>query len=168
MKILEKITPCLWFDHQAEEAANFYVSVFPNSKIQTISRFTGTGQEIHGRTEGSVMTVAFELDGQPFTALNGGPFFKFNEAVSLQIGCDTQDEIDRYWQLLGEGGDPAAQQCGWLKDRYGLSWQIVPRVLIAMITDSDRAKAMNATQAMLQMKKFDIGALERAFEKSDE
>ncbi len=168
MKVLEKITPCLWFDHQAEEAANFYISVFPNSKIQTISRFTGAGQEIHGRPDGSVMTVAFELDGQPFTALNGGPFFKFNEAISLQIGCDTQEEIDRYWQLLGEGGDPAAQQCGWLKDRHGLSWQIVPRVLIAMVTDPNREKAMRATNAMLQMKKFDIGALERAFEKSDE
>jgi predicted 3-demethylubiquinone-9 3-methyltransferase (glyoxalase superfamily) len=164
MRVLEKITPCLWFDNQAEEAANFYVAVFPNSKIHTISRFTGAGQEIHGRPEGSVMTVAFELDGQPFTALNGGPFFKFNEAVSLQVGCDTQVEIDRYWQLLGEGGDPAAQQCGWLKDRFGLSWQIVPRVLIAMVTDPDRTKAMRATNAMLQMKKFDIAALERAFQ----
>jgi predicted 3-demethylubiquinone-9 3-methyltransferase (glyoxalase superfamily) len=164
VKILEKITPCLWFDHQAEEAANFYISVFPNSKIQTISRFTGVGQEIHGRPEGSVMTVTFELDGQPFTALNGGPFFKFNEAISLQIGCDTQEEVDRYWRMLGEGGDPAAQQCGWLKDRFGLSWQIVPRVLTAMITDPDHAKAMRATNAMLQMKKFDIEALERAFQ----
>jgi predicted 3-demethylubiquinone-9 3-methyltransferase (glyoxalase superfamily) len=167
MKHLEKITPCLWFDDQAETAANFYVSVFPNSKIQAISRFSGAGQEIHGRPEGSVMTVAFELDGQPFTALNGGPFFKFNEALSLQVGCDTQEEIDRYWRLLGEGGDPAAQQCGWLKDRYGLSWQIVPRVLIAMITDPDRAKAMRATNAMLQMKKFDLSSLKLAFERSN-
>jgi predicted 3-demethylubiquinone-9 3-methyltransferase (glyoxalase superfamily) len=163
MRVLEKITPCLWFDHQAEEAANFYVSVFPSSKIQTISRFTGAGQEIHGQPEGSVMTVAFELDGQPFTALNGGPFFKFNEAVSLQVGCDTQTEIDHFWALLGDGGDPTAQQCGWLKDRYGLSWQIVPRVLIAMVSDPDRTKAMRVTNAMLQMKKFDIAALEHAY-----
>lgn len=164
MKILTTITPCLWFDHQAEEAAIFYVSVFPNSSIQTISRFTGAGQAIHGRPDGSVMTVAFELDARPFTALNGGPLFKFNEAVSLQVGCDTQAEIDRYWDVLAEGGDPAAQQCGWLKDRYGLSWQIVPRVLIAMITDPDRDKAMRVTNAMLQMKKFDIAALEDAFQ----
>jgi predicted 3-demethylubiquinone-9 3-methyltransferase (glyoxalase superfamily) len=163
MKVLAKITPCLWFDDRAEEAANFYISVFPNSKIQTISRFTGAGQEIHGRPDGSVMTVAFELDGQPFTALNGGPFFKFNEAVSLQIGCDTQEQVDRYWCLLGEGGDRAAQQCGWLKDRYGLSWQIVPRVLIAMIADPNHEKAKRVTSAMLQMKKLDIAALERAF-----
>jgi predicted 3-demethylubiquinone-9 3-methyltransferase (glyoxalase superfamily) len=167
MTHLEKITPCLWFDDQAEEAANFYVSVFPNSTIQAISKFSGAGQEIHGCPEDSVMTVAFELDGQPFTALNGGPFFKFNEALSLQVGCDTQEEIDRYWRLLGEGGDPAAQQCGWLKDRHGLSWQIVPRILIEMITDPDRAKAMRATNAMLQMKKFDLSSLKLAFERSN-
>jgi predicted 3-demethylubiquinone-9 3-methyltransferase (glyoxalase superfamily) len=164
MAHLEKITPCLWFSSDAEAAANFYVSVFPNSKITQVTHFVDAGQEIHDRPEGSVMTVAFELDGQPFTAFNGGPFFKFNEAVLLQVGCDTQEEIDRYWRLLGEGGDPAAQQCGWLKDRYGLSWQIVPRMLIAMIADPDRAKAMRATNAMLQMKKFDIAALQKSFQ----
>src|SRR5690554_1668467 len=120
------IAPCLWFDSQAEEAARFYCSVFPDSKITTITYYPQVGQEVHGRSEGSVLTVEFELNGNPFTALNGGPVFKFNEAVSLQVYCDTQEEIDYYWEKLGEGGDPKAQQCGWLKDRYGLSWQVVP------------------------------------------
>jgi predicted 3-demethylubiquinone-9 3-methyltransferase (glyoxalase superfamily) len=164
MQLLDKITPCLWFDTQAEEAAKFYTSVFANSRITNITRFVGAGQEIHGRPEGSVMTVSFELDGQPFTALNGGPFFKFNEAVSLQVGCDTQEQVDQLWQQLGEGGDPAAQQCGWVKDRYGLSWQVIPRVLLQMLADSDPTRAARVTQAMLQMKKLDIAQLTRAYQ----
>ena len=126
MRVAQRIVPCLWFDHQAEEAAKFYVSVFKNSKITTVSRYSAAGQEIHGRPPGSVMVVAFELDGQTFTALNGGPDFKFNEAISLQVYCETQQEIDYYWEKLSKGGDPKAQQCGWLKDKYGLSWQVVP------------------------------------------
>jgi predicted 3-demethylubiquinone-9 3-methyltransferase (glyoxalase superfamily) len=161
--IQQRITPCLWFDSQAEEAAKFYTGIFKNSKIGTISRYTESGQEIHGQKPGSVLTVAFELDGAPFTALNGGPVFKFNEAVSLQIYCDTQDEVDHYWNKLSAGGDPNAQQCGWLKDKYGLSWQVVPRVMMEMLTDPDRKKADKAMAAMLEMKKLDIAALERVF-----
>ena len=165
MPLIEKITPCLWFDHQAEAAALLYTSTFPNSRIVSIARFAGAGQGIHGMPEGSVMTVAFELDGQPFTALNGGSMFKFNEAISLQVGCDSQAQLDQIWQQLAEGGDPAAQQCGWLKDRFGLSWQIVPRVLLSMLTDSTTARAARVTQAMLHMKKFDIAGLTQAFER---
>src|SRR5262245_21480115 len=128
MKV-KKIAPCLWFDDQAEEAANFYTSIFKNSKIINISRYGKEGFEIHGRPAGSVMTVAFELDGQKFTALNGGPVFKFNEAVSFQVSCQSQEEVDYFWGKLSEGGDKNAQQCGWLKDKYGVSWQIVPTVL---------------------------------------
>src|SRR5262245_24554029 len=126
---MQKITPCLWFDSSAEEAARFYTSIFKNSKIGKIARYGEAGREIHGRPAGSVMTVEFEIDGQTFTALNGGPIFKFNEAISFQVMCETQDEIDSYWEKLSQGGDNAAQQCGWLKDKYGLSWQIVPTVL---------------------------------------
>ena len=125
MPITHRIAPCLWFDDQAEEAANFYVSIFKNSRIVSVSRYTDVGQETHRRPPGSVMTVAFELDGQPFTALNGGPVFRFNEAISLQVNCETQKDVDFYWDALSKEGDPGAQQCGWLKDRYGLSWQIV-------------------------------------------
>src|ERR1700712_5348214 len=144
MPRLQRIPPCLWFDSQAEEAANFYVGTFPNSKIVHIERYGEAGTEIHGRAPGSVMTVAFELDGQSFTALNGGPLFKFNEAISLQIDCESQDEVDFYWTKLSERGDPAAQQCGWLKDKYGLSWQIVPRALIEMISHPDKQKSQRA------------------------
>jgi predicted 3-demethylubiquinone-9 3-methyltransferase (glyoxalase superfamily) len=163
MHVTQRIAPCLWFDHQAEEAAAFYVSVFKNSKINSVSRYSKAGQEIHRRPVGSVMTVAFELDGQAFTALNGGPVFKFNEAVSLQVSCDTQQEVDYYWEKLLKGGDPKAQQCGWLKDKYGLSWQIVPRVLPEMLKDHESAKAQRVMEAMLRMKKIDIAELERAF-----
>ena len=159
MQFKQKIVPCLWFDHQAEEAANFYVGIFKNSRVTNISRYA---QDIHGKPKGSVLTVSFELDGQSFTALNGGPVFKFNEAVSLQIYCDNQQEVDHYWEKLSAGGDERAQQCGWLKDRYGLSWQVVPKLLIELITDSDPNKAQRATQAMLQMKKLDIEQLRRA------
>jgi predicted 3-demethylubiquinone-9 3-methyltransferase (glyoxalase superfamily) len=152
----------LWFDSQAEEAAAFYVSVFKNSRIVSVARYTEAGREVHKRQPGSVMTVAFELDGQLFTALNGGPVFTFNEAVSLQVNCDTQEEVDYYWQKLSQNGDPRAQQCGWLKDRYGLSWQIVPKVLPELLKDHKSAKAQRAMEAMLRMKKIDIAELERA------
>ena len=157
-----RIAPCLWFDSQAEEAAAFYVSVFKNSRIVSVARYTEAGREVHKRQPGSVMTVAFELDGQPFTALNGGPVFKFNEAISLQVNCDTQEEVDYYWQKLSQSGDPKAQQCGWLKDRYGLSWQIVPKVLPELLKDHKSATAQRAMEAMLRMKKIDIAELERA------
>ena len=161
--MLSKITPCLWFDHQAEDAALFYTAIFRNSKITAISRYPETGQEIHGKPAGSVMVVAFELEGQSFTALNGGPHFKFNEAVSLQIECETQEEVDHFWERLSEGGDPAAQQCGWLKDKFGLSWQVVPKVLPQLLADPDTAKSQRAFQAMLPMKKLDIAGLQNAF-----
>lgn len=163
MPIRARITPCLWYASEAEEAARFYVSVFPNSRITRLTHYGEAGKEVHGQAAGTVLTVAFDLDGQPFTALNGGPLFKFNEALSLQIDCETQDEVDHYWNALSAGGDPAAQQCGWLKDRYGLSWQVIPRVLIDMIADPDRKRADRAMQAMLSMKKLDIAALERAY-----
>ena len=162
MAVIQRISPCLWFDNQAEEAAKFYASVFKNSKIVLVTRYTSAGQEIHKKPAGSVMTVEFELDGQSFTALNGGPDFKFTEAVSLQVNCKTQDEIDYYWDALSKGGDPQAQQCGWLKDGYGLSWQVVPVKLIELFKDHESARAQRAMTAMLRMKKLDIAELERA------
>jgi predicted 3-demethylubiquinone-9 3-methyltransferase (glyoxalase superfamily) len=162
MPTLQKIVNCLWFDNQAEEAAKFYVSAFDRSRIVQISRYGEEGHEVHGRKAGSVMTVAFELEGQSFTALNGGPLFKFNEAMSLQVMCETQGEIDRYWSKLSAGGDDKAQQCGWLKDKYGLSWQIVPAVLPALLSDADPGKAGRTMKAMLAMKKLDIAALKKA------
>ena len=156
------ITPCLWFDSQAEEAANHYVSIFKNSKIGKVSRYGKEGREIHGKPAGTVMAVEFELGGQPFVALNGGPHFKFNEAVSFQVHCDTQDEIDYFWERLGEGGKES--RCGWLKDKFGLSWQVVPTALAKMLMDSDPAKSQRVTKAFLQMQKFDIAALERAYQ----
>jgi predicted 3-demethylubiquinone-9 3-methyltransferase (glyoxalase superfamily) len=160
----QSITACLWFDTQAEEAARYYVGIFKNSKIGTIARYSEAGHDVHGQPAGKVMTVEFELNGQTFTALNGGPQFKFNEAISFQIMCRSQEEVDHYWNKLSQGGDPNAQQCGWLKDKYGLSWQVVPVVLLEMMTDPDREKSDRAMEAMLQMKKLDIAALERAFE----
>ncbi|HUO81362.1 MAG TPA: VOC family protein [Gammaproteobacteria bacterium] len=162
MQNVPRIAPCLWFDDQAEEAAGFYMGIFENSRIVTVSRYGEAGQEVHGRPPGSVMAVAFELDGQAFTALNGGPVFKFNEAISLQVNCETQEEVDYYWEKLSEGGDERARQCGWLKDRYGVSWQVVPAILIEMLNDPDSTKSEKAMQAMLQMKKIDIGKLEQA------
>ena len=158
-----KITPCLWFDTQAEDAANFYVSVFKNSKLGKISRFGKEGFEIHGKKAGSVMTVEFELDGQHFVALNGGPQFKFDEAISFQVHCADQAEVDYYWSKLIAGGGSEGP-CGWLKDKFGLSWQVVPVALIEMLSDSDARKVERVTKAFLQMKKFDIAALRRAFE----
>jgi predicted 3-demethylubiquinone-9 3-methyltransferase (glyoxalase superfamily) len=163
MPVIQRITPCLWFDDQAEEAAKFYTGIFKSSKIVTVSRYGKAGQEVHGRPPGTVMTVAFELEGQTFTALNGGPIFKFNEAISFQVNCDTQAEVDYYWEKLSAGGDVKAQQCGWLKDRYGASWQIVPRVLVEMVMDPDPAKSGRVMEAMLQMKKLDIAELKRAY-----
>jgi predicted 3-demethylubiquinone-9 3-methyltransferase (glyoxalase superfamily) len=163
-KRIHTITPCLWFDDQAEAAANFYVGIFPNSKITAISHYGEAGKEIHGKEPGSVLTVAFELDGQSFTALNGGPVFTFTEAVSFQVNCETQDEVDHYWDRLSAGGDDNAKQCGWLKDRYGLSWQVVPSMLVAMLTDPDTVRAQRAFSAMLQMQKLDIAALKKAYD----
>jgi predicted 3-demethylubiquinone-9 3-methyltransferase (glyoxalase superfamily) len=159
-----KLTPCLWFDSQAEDAANFYIGIFKNSKITAISRYGEAGQEVHGRPPGSVMTVEFELNGQSFTALNGGPHFKFNEAVSFQIDCATQEEVDYFWEKLTEGGDPEAQVCGWVKDKFGLSWQVVPTILAKLVSDPESAKSQRAMQAMLKMKKMDIAALQRAYD----
>ena len=147
---LSKLSPCLWFDSNAEEAVKFYTSIFKNSKIGDIGYYGEAGREHHGREPGSVCAIYFELDGQSFTALNGGPLFKFNEAVSFQVNCKTQDEIDYYWERLGEGGDPKAQQCGWLKDRYGLSWQVVPEGMEDMLEDADSPGAQRAMTEMLE------------------
>lgn len=160
---MQKIAPCLWFDTQAEEAAKFYTGIFRNSKIVRVTRYGEVGREIHGKPAGSVMVVAFELDGQAFTALNGGLLFKFNEAISLQVNCEKQDEVDYFWKKLSEGGDEKAQQCGWLKDKYGVSWQIVPTILPELLSDPDSEKSQRAMQAMLQMKKLDIEKLKQAF-----
>lgn len=154
---MRSISPFLWFDTQAEEAASFYVSLFPNSRILNTSRYSDAGPG----PAGSVMVVEFELNGQRFMALNGGPHFSFNEAVSFSIDCDTQDEVDHYWTKLTDGGQEL--QCGWLKDRFGLSWQVNPAILGRLMTDPDPAKAARVASAMLKMKKFDIPTLERAF-----
>ncbi len=164
MAQLQRIVPCLWFDDQAEAAAALYTSLFPNGRIVAVTRFGEAGREIHGRPPGSVMTVEFELDGQAFSALNGGPMFQFTEAVSLQVMCETQAEIDHYWAGLGEGGDPEAQQCGWLKDRFGLSWQIVPTGMVEMMADPTSPATNRAMEAMLAMTKLDIAALRRAYD----
>lgn len=164
MHTVSRITPCLWFDNQAEEAAAFYIAIFRNSKILRISRYGEAGHEVHGRPAGSVMMIAFELDGQPFTALNGGPVFKFSEAISFQVDCETQGEVDYYWAKLSQGGDENAQQCGWLKDKYGVSWQIVPTVLPDMMTDADPDKRERVMTTLLGMKKLDIAGLKQAYE----
>jgi len=153
---MPKITPFLWFNSNAEEAANFYASVFKNSKVKAVTPYSGAGPG----PKGSVMTVNFELDGQEFTALNGGPQFTFTEAVSFVVHCDTQQDVDYYWDKLTAGGQES--QCGWLKDKYGLSWQIVPKALPRLLQQTDPKKAQRVMQALLQMKKLDIGALERA------
>jgi len=161
---IQKIAPFLWFDNQAEEAAKFYVSLFKNSAIGAITRYSKEGFEVHGRPEGSAMTVSFSLEGQEFTALNGGPRFKFTEAISFVVKCETQAEVDHYWEGLGEGGDERAQQCGWLKDKFGVSWQIVPTAMFEILFSADKEKSGRAMRAMLQMKKLDLPALRRAFE----
>jgi len=157
---MQKITPFLWYDNQAEEAANFYVSIFKNSKVKKVARYP----EGSPAPVGSVMTVDFELDGQEFVGLNGGPNFKFTEAVSFVVNCETQEEVDYFWNRLLEGGTES--QCGWLKDKYGLSWQVVPTILLELVKDKDPEKSKRVMQAMLQMKKIDIEALKRAAEGS--
>jgi len=157
-----KIAPCLWFAGQAEEAARFYTGIFPDSRIGKIARYGKQGVEIHGQKEGTVLTVQFELAGQEFTALNGGPLFKFTEAVSLQIYVEDQKEFDYYWDRLTAGGDPKSQVCGWLKDRYGLSWQVVPREMVEWFGDPDE-KSERVMAALLKMGKLDIAALRRAY-----
>jgi predicted 3-demethylubiquinone-9 3-methyltransferase (glyoxalase superfamily) len=164
MAAKQKITSNLWFDKEAEEAAKFYTSVFKNSRIGTISRYGKEGFEIHQMPAGTVMTVQFYLEDQEFLALNGGPHFKFNEAISFIVNCNSQVEVDYYWEKLKEGGDEKAQMCGWLKDKFGLSWQIVPGVLPEMLTDADPKKSQPVMKAMLQMKKIDIETLKRAYE----
>lgn len=161
MARFHRILPCLWFDKEAEEAANFYVSIFPNSRIVQTTRFGEAGHELHGQPAGSVLTVLFELDGHQLTALNGGPQFKFSEAISLQIMCETQEEIDYYWGRLTEGGK--AGSCGWLTDRYGLSWQVNPTLLPEMLTDPNPERVERVFQAVYRMKKMEIAALRAAY-----
>lgn len=159
---MQKIVPHLWFDKQAEEAVKFYTTVFRNSKIGSISRYGKEGFEIHGMPEGTVLTVEFELEGQQFLALNGGPHFKFNEAISFVVYCKDQEEVDYYWEKLSEGGDPKSQQCGWLKDKFGVSWQIVPTVLGKLMEDPKTSEKV--MEELLKMKKLDIAALKKASE----
>ena len=158
--VKQRITPFLWFNDNAEEAVNFYVGIFQNSKIGKISRYSKESAQASGQPEGTVMTVAFTLDGQEFTAINGGPAFHFTEALSLVVHCGTQEEIDHYWNKLTQGGDAAAQMCGWLKDRYGLSWQIVPDQMLQLVADPEKGPKVMA--ALLKMKKLDLATLERA------
>jgi len=163
MAQVQRITPFLWFDTQAEDAAKFYTSVFKNSRILRVAKYPKAGQETHHKPAGSVMTVDFEIEGQPFTAINAGPEFKFTEAVSFVVHCKNQEEIDYFWEKLGAGGDPKAQQCGWLKDRYGLSWQVTPEILLDMINDKDEEARTRGFKAMMTMKKINIAELKRAF-----
>jgi predicted 3-demethylubiquinone-9 3-methyltransferase (glyoxalase superfamily) len=163
MQVNQKITSCLWFDNQAEEAVEFYTSVFRNSKVGDITRYGEAGREVHGKPPGTIMTIEFELNGQTFTALNGGPEFKFNEAISFQIRCETQEEIDYYWEKLAKGGDEKAQQCGWLKDKFGVSWQVFPTILPEMFKNPNSEKSQRAMEAMLRMKKINIDELQRAY-----
>ena len=151
--ITQRITPFLWFDHQAEEAAGFYISIFKNSKITSVTRYDASGAKASGQPEGTVMTVAFQLDGQDFVAINGGPHFHFTCAVSFVVNCGSQDEVDYYWEKLSEGGDETAQQCGWLADKYGLSWQIVPTLVLELLTGLDAEKSRHVMKAVLGMKK---------------
>ena len=159
---MQKITPFLWFDDKAEEAVNFYVSIFKNSKITGITRYGEAGAEVAGRPKGTVMTIAFQLEGQEFVALNGGPVFTFSPAISFVVNCETQEEVDELWEKLSEGGE--IEQCGWLKDKYGVSWQIVPTILGEMLQDKDAEKSERVMKAMLQMKKIDIKGLEQAYQ----
>ena len=160
---MKRITPFLWFDHEAEQAAKHYVSIFPNSRIVKVARYGEAGKEVHGRAPGSVMTVEFDLDAERFMALNGGPLFKFNESVSFMVHCATQKDVDSYWDKQGAGGDPKARQCGWLKDKFGLSWQVVPTEMLAMLDDPGSPKSQRAFKAMMGMKKLDLEALRRAY-----
>ena len=157
---MQKVTPCLWFDNQAEEAVKFYTSIFKNSRVGNVGRYDEEGAKVSGRPAGTVMTIAFELDGQEFIALNGGPMFKFTEAISLMVNCKTQAEVDKFWEKLSEGGEKG--RCGWLKDKYGLSWQVVPTILPKLLQQKDAKKAKRAMHAMLQMDKLDIATLQKA------
>jgi predicted 3-demethylubiquinone-9 3-methyltransferase (glyoxalase superfamily) len=161
-RLTQKITPFLWFDRSAEEAATFYTGIFPNSRIKNVLKYDETGAKASGMPLGTAMTVAFDLDGQEFVALNGGPHFRISEAVSFVVNCESQQEIDHYWNHLTAGGDPAAQQCGWLKDRFGVSWQVVPVEAIRLLQGEDKARAGRVMGAILQMKKIDIAALQQA------
>jgi predicted 3-demethylubiquinone-9 3-methyltransferase (glyoxalase superfamily) len=162
---MQKITPFLWFDNQAGEAVKFYTSVFKKSRILKVARFSEAGAKASGRPKGSVMTIKFQLEGQEFVALNGGPYFKFTEAISFVVNCETQKEVDKFWKKLSRGGGEG--QCGWLKDKYGVSWQIVPTALIKMLNDKDDTKSQRVMQAMLQMKKLDIKKLKQAYQAKD-
>ncbi len=159
---MQKITPFLWFDHQAEQAVKFYASVFKNSRVLKMTRYDEAGQRASGRPAGSVMTIEFQLDGQKFVALNGGPYFKFTEAISFVVNCRTQAEVDRFWKCLSADGKPG--QCGWLKDKYGVSWQIVPTFLGELLGGKDAAKSQRVMQAVLKMKKINLKALRKAYE----
>ena len=161
MPTIQRITPCLWFDDQAEEAAKFYVSIFKNSRMGLITRYGEAGAQVSGRPKGSVMTVTFEIEHQEFVALNGGPVFKFTEAVSFMVKCETQAEIDEMWDKLSHGGEPG--QCGWLKDKYGVSWQVVPTILSQLLQDGNAQKVGSVMSALLQMKKLDIQRLKQAY-----
>lgn len=163
MANVQKISPHLWFAKNAEKAVDYYISVFNNSRIHSVSYYTKAGKEIHNMKPGSVMSIDFTLCGQRFVALNGGPLFKFNESISFMVNCDTQEEIDHYWEKLKTGGDPHARQCGWLKDKFGLSWQIVPSVLARMTASKDTRKVENMMAVMMKMKKLDLKKLEAAF-----
>jgi predicted 3-demethylubiquinone-9 3-methyltransferase (glyoxalase superfamily) len=160
---MKNITPCLWFDSEGEDAANFYVSIFKNSKIKHISRYTEAGKEFHGKPVGAVMVVSFELNGQEYTALNGGPLFKLSEAFSLQVMCESQEEVDYYWEKLSAGGDPSAEACGWLKDKFGVSWQVIPAEFLELLKAGDAEKSQRAMNAMFQMKKLDLNVLKKAY-----
>jgi len=164
MAKVHDIVPCLWFDNQAEEAAQYYIDIFKTGKVNKIMRYSEVGQEMHHRPPGSVLMVEFELNGKTFTALNGGPQFKFNEAVSLQVMCEDQKEVDYYWDKLGAGGDRSAQQCGWLKDKYGLSWQIVPVEMLKLIEDQTKDSGKRAMAAMMKMKKIDLATIKAAYD----
>jgi len=157
---MQRITPFLWFDHQAEEAATFYASIYKNSRLTSVARYDGAAAKASGRPKRSVMTVAFELDGQEFTALNGGPLFKFTEVISLVVNCETQEEVDHFWEKLSAGGQEV--ECGWLKDRFGVSWQVVPTVLSEMLQDKDPEKSKRVMAALLRMKKISIEGLKNA------
>lgn len=163
---MQRIIPFLWFDGKAEEAVNFYVSLFRNSGIDTVTRYGKEGAQASGMPPDTVMTIAFRIEGQDFVALNGGPYFKFTEAISFVVNCESQDEVDYYWERLSTGGDPAAQRCGWLKDRYGVSWQIVPKVLGSLLKGPDPARSGRVMQALLQMTKLDIARLKQAHEQN--
>lgn len=163
MAKVHDIVPCLWFDTEAEEAAQYYTGIFKTGRVTKILRYSEAGQETHKRPPGSVLTVEFELNGKPFVALNGGPIFKFNEAISLQIMCEDQKEVDYYWEKLGAGGDPSAQVCGWLKDKYGLSWQVVPEEMSQLLEDQTREPGKRAMAAMMKMKKIDLAAVKAAY-----